>query len=449
MGANWREDFDHTAVRGSTDVPTQRKAGPWCAEEDTPMDAADEAASTPGQARAYLDAASTEPLHPAARTVLLAATDEGWADPARLYAEARRAGLMLDNARAVVAECLGARPEEVVFTTSGTQAIHLGVLGITAGRRRVGRHVVHSAVEHTAVLQAAEHAVHGDQRQVSSAPVDRYGRVDADELVSAVRPDTALVCLQAANHEVGTLQPVAEVAELLSAAGRRGEAGAVPLLVDAAQTVGRLPPPDGWSALAASAHKWGGPAGVGVLAIRRGTRYRSPLPADQRHHAARSPATVPGFDNVPGVLAAAAALVARTEEADDLDARHRTWVAEMRERIPALVPDTEVIGHPEERLAHLVTFSCLYVDGEALLGELDRAGVAVSSGSSCAAGAVEPSHVLAAMGVLTHGNVRVSLGRSSSEADVQHLLDVLPGAVQRVRAMLGATRLGGPGVSRA
>jgi cysteine desulfurase len=376
----------------------------------------------------YFDAASTEPLHPAAREVLLAALDDGWADPARLYGGARRARLLLDNAREVVASLVGARTDEVSFTTSGTQAVHLAVLGTTLGRRRVGNRLVVSAVEHSSVLFAAEaHQRAGGD--VTHVPVDRAGRVDADVFADLLTDDTALACLQAANHEVGTVQPVDDVAASCAARG-------IPLLVDAAQVVGRLPVPKPWTLLAASAHKWGGPAGVGVLAIRRGTRWRLPTPHDER-----GSGRVPGFEDVPAALAAAAALRARSEEAETLAITHHDLIERIRAQVPLLVPDVEVVGHPTERLPHLVTFSCLYVDGEALLTELDREGFAVSSGSSCTASTLRPSHVLAAMGVLTHGNVRVSLTRTTSSAEVDRFLDVLPGVVERVRATAGVDRL--------
>ncbi|MGV9263686.1 aminotransferase class V-fold PLP-dependent enzyme [Kitasatospora sp. NPDC003701] len=371
----------------------------------------------------YFDVASTAPLHPVARQALTAALDEGWADPARLYRAGRQARMLLDAARETVAEVLGARADEISFTAGGTQAVQLGMLGALAGHRRRGAHLVHSAVEHSSVLHTAERHGVASGGEVTAVPVDRYGRVDAQEFAAALRPDTALAVLQSANHEVGTVQPVAEVA------GLRGD---VPLLVDAAQSAGRMDVPGGWSLLTASAHKWGGPAGVGVLAVRKGVRYSSPLPADEREGG-----RVPGFVNVPAIVAAAASLRAVRAEAERENARLHALVERIRARVPRSVPEVEVVGDPVRRLPHLVTFSCLYVDGEVLLTELDRAGFAVSSGSSCTSSTLTPSHVLAAMGVLTEGNVRVSLPFGAAEADVERFLAVLPEVVARVRAPLG------------
>jgi cysteine desulfurase len=367
----------------------------------------------------YFDAASGVPLHPAAREALLAALDEGWADPAKLYGAARRSRLLLDAARETVATTLGVRPDEVTFCASGTQAAHLAVLGTLAARTRVGTRVVHSAVEHSAVLQAAG-------PDAVSVPVSREGVADVPGYATALAAGgVALAALQSANHEVGTVQPVAEVAELCAAAG-------VPLYVDAAQTAGRMPLPAGWSVASASAHKWGGPPGVGVLLVRKGTRFRPPGPADERESG-----RAPGFENVPAIVAAAAALRAAAAEAPAEDARLRPLVDRIRTRVPRTVPDVEVVGHPTDRLPHLVTFSCLYVDGEALLTELDRRGFAVSSGSSCTSSTLRPSHVLEAMGVLTHGNIRISLHRGTTGSDVDDLLDVLPGVVGDIRKAAG------------
>lgn len=374
----------------------------------------------------YLDAASSAPLHPAGRRALLTALDQGWADPSRAYRDARAARLLLDAARETVAGVIGARRDEVSFTGSGTHAVHLGIAGLARGRARAGRRVVASAVEHSSAL----HAVRAlPDAEVALAGVDGLGRVDLDAFVDAARREggAALAVLQSANHEVGTRQPVAAVADLLDG---------VPLLVDAAQSVGREDLPPGWSVLTASAHKWGGPSGVGVLAVRTGVRWRSPSPDDPRESG-----RVPGFVAVPAVVAAAAALEAVERDRRTESVRLAALVDRIRAAVPALIPDSVVHGDPVDRLPHVVTFSCLYVDGEMLLGDLDRAGFAVSSGSACVADALAPSHVLAAMGALTQGNVRVSLPAGVLEADVDRFLSVLPDVVARVRSTLGAEQL--------
>ncbi|MFC7494784.1 MULTISPECIES: cysteine desulfurase family protein [unclassified Nocardioides] len=357
------------------------------------------------KAAAYLDSASSEPLHPAARETLVAAYDRGYADPRRLHGPGRDARLLLDNARAVVAECLAVRPDEVTFTSSGTDAVHRGLLGL----RRSGA-VAHSAVEHSSVAHAASWA--GDAVEL---PVDTLGRVDP----TAVPPDAGVVAVQSANHEVGTLQPLSALT------------AATPLFVDACASMGRLPLPDRWDAVAGSAHKWGGPAGVGVLVVRKGARWVNPFPGDDRIDERAG-----GFENVPAALAAAAALRAVVEERDELNARQFALVDRIR-AAAAQVPDVEVVGDPVDRLPHLVTFSCLYVDGEALVTELDKRGYGVASGSACTASTLTPSRVLEAMGVLTHGNVRVSLTRDTTEADVDGFLAALPEVVRDIRAEAG------------
>ena len=366
--------------------------------------------------RVNFDAASGLALHPAGREALLAALEEGWADPGRLYASGRRARQLLDGARASVARSLSCRPDEVTFTPNGTTALYGGVRGLAASR--ASRRVVHSAVEHSAVLHAAA------ELDPVPVPVDRLGRVAVPAFEEALAPGAAVACLIAASHEVGTVQPVDEVASACAAAG-------VPLLVDAAQVVGRGPVPAGWSALAASARKWGGPPGVGVLAVRTGVRFQAGWPEDE-HELGRSPGSV----SLPSVLAAAVALEATLAESAAEDARLRPLVDRIR-AVAGSLPDVEVAGDPVGRLPHLVTFSCLYLDGEQLVRAFDELGFEVSSGSSCTSSTLEPSHVLVAMGVLTHGNVRVSLSRTSTEDDVERFCAALPEVVARLRAEAG------------
>jgi len=366
----------------------------------------------------YFDAAAAAPLHPAAREALIASLTDGWADPEKLYTQARRARQLLDAARGATAEVVGVRPDEVFFCASGTVACRLAVLGTLRARRRAGATLIHSSVEHSAVLGAAQSHVESGGTALP-IPVDRLGRVDLTEFAATLAtPGVAAAALMSANHEVGTAQPV-------EAAARLCAGSAVPLYVDAAQSLGRMPIPPGWSVLTGSAHKWGGPAGVGVLAVRLGepwaARWTPPGPEE-------------GSPALPAIVAAAASLRAAAAEADAEAARLRPLVARIRATVAATVPDVEVVGDPDDRLPNLVTFSCLYVDGEALLHELDRRGFAVSSGSSCTASTLRPSHVLEAMGVLSHGNVRVSLHRESTEEEVDRFLAELPGVVAELRA---------------
>lgn len=369
-----------------------------------------------GPAYRYLDAGSSEPLAPAARQVLVSALEVGYADPLRLHGPARKGRLLLDNAREAVAGCLGVRPDEVSFTSSGTQAVHLGVLGLLLGRKRTSRRLLLSAVEHSSVFGAARWWEEYAGGSSTVLPVDEHGRIDPATVRDAAQEPTGTVAVQLANPEVGTVQPVAEIG--LDA----------PLFVDACAAGARLPLPPGWSAAALSAHKWGGPAGVGVLLVRKGARWRPPFPTDDRVDP-----RVSGFENVPAALAAAAALQVRLAERDELNRRHAAMAERLRSAV-ASIPDVELHGHPQERLPHLVSFSCLYVDGEALVTELDRRGFSVASGSACTASALEPSHVLVAMGALTHGNARVTLGPATTEAEVEALARQLPGVVDELRS---------------
>ncbi|WP_408612266.1 cysteine desulfurase family protein [Glycomyces dulcitolivorans] len=367
----------------------------------------------------YFDGATAQPVHPAARDAYAAALSEGWAGPGRLYTLGRRSRMLLEAARQSAAASLGVSADEVTFTSSGTQAVHAGVLGVIAARSEPGP-LVHSAVEHSAVLHAAQwHEARGGA--VAVVPVDRLGRVDPDPLAGVEGGDGASVLVvQSANHEVGTRQPVAGIA-----AGTD-----VPLVVDAAASLPWEPVPAGWSVLAASARKWGGLSGAGLLVVRKGVRWRNPFPGEDS-----SIREAIGEIDVPAAVAAAASLRAVVAEREELSKRMRALTERIREHIASQIPEVELPGDPVDRLPHIVTFSCLGVDGEVLLTELNRAGFAVSSGSACASTRLRPSHVLQAMGVLSHGNVRVSLHRESTEDEVERFLEVLPGIVESIRRL--------------
>ncbi len=372
----------------------------------------------------YLDAAAGLPWHPVAAEAMQAALADGWADPARLAGPGRRSAVLLDAARAAMAAEFGIQPDELILLSSGAHALQLAVLGSLAGRHRAGRTLVHSAVEHSTVLKAARwHAERGGT--VAVVPVDGTGRVAADRFLAAANaPGVATAVLQAANHEVGTRQPVAEVA-----AGLAGTA--VPLVVDASQQLVCGEPPASAPIFTADPRLWGGPAGVGLLVVRRGTRWLPPFPVDETESGRGL-----GVPNVPAVVAAAAALRATRADRALHAERLAGYVEQLRHRIPQAVPDALVLGpdRAADRLPQLLTFSCPYLDGEALLTALDRHGFAVSSGSSCTSDSLTPSHVLVAMGALSTGNVRLSLHAGVGQADIDRFLGVLPAAVAEVRA---------------
>ncbi|WP_250444395.1 aminotransferase class V-fold PLP-dependent enzyme [Actinotalea sp. C106] len=395
--------------------------------------------------RTYLDAGGRAPLHPAGLAAQAAAFDDGWADPRRLHAEGRRARMLLDAAREVLAEGLACRPEEVHLGPSHTVALQHGLLGIARGRRRAGSSVVLSAVERAALHAGAQLVAerHGswtrparpghDKDEEAPArpgpvPVDRLGRVDVAAWRAAVGlPGVALAVLQHANGEVGTVQPLAAAYDATQSAG-------VPLLVDAGSSVGHQEIPPAWDAVVADAGDWGAPTPLGVLAVRTRVRMAPDWPEDEDRW-------FPGGVSVPAALGAAAALRATLADREEADLHRRRLVGRLRDEVAHRVPDVDVVGDPEDRLPHVVTFSCLYVDGEALVTELDRRGFAVGSGSACTSSSLEPSHVLAAMGALTHGNVRVTLPREVPEAEVDRFADELPEAVAQVRRALGVQGL--------
>jgi cysteine desulfurase len=373
----------------------------------------------------FLDSSSGEPMLADARQAWLDAQQAGWGDPVRLHRPGRLAAQAMDQAREVVAAAVGARPDEVIFTASGVHASQAAVLGLALGRRRVGSRIVTTAIDHSSVLAAAAAAgVH------QAVDVDHEGHVDLDQWSAAVgSAGVAAACMQVANHEVGTLQPYVEAAEIC----RRAE---VPLVVDATAALGRIDLSDAgaWSVLTGWAGAFGGPASVGILVIKKNARWRAPYPTDD-YQGGRWP----GMPDVPAIYAAAVALDCWLRDSRAVAGRQHNLIDELRAGIAQHVPDVDVAGDPVHRVPHLLTFSALYVDGETLTLELDKAGFAVASGSACSASSEHPSHVLAAMGALTHGNVRVGLTWTTTAAEISRLLAVLPPIVAGIRATVEAS----------
>ncbi len=369
--------------------------------------------------RHYLDHASTSPTRPEAVEALVACLRGPAADPARIHTEGHAARVAVEGAREQVAALLGARSREVVFTSGATEAIAAAVWG--AAER--GGHQVVPTVEHSAVRKAAARSL------MTTVGVDGQGRVDPAAVLAAVRPDTALVHVQWGNHEVGTLQPVGEV---VAACRERG----VLVHVDAAQAAGHVPiafDDLGADLMSVSAHKMGGPPGVGALLVRRGLRLRPLLVGGDQERARRA-----GFENVPAIVgwgAASDALAAGDRaRLRDEQGRARRLTDRLLDGVGRL-PGVAVYGDPVGRLPHLVCLGTEGVEPQAVLLGLDQAGIAAHSGSACASEDLEPSPVLAAMGIDAHHSLRVSVGWSSTDADVDAFLDALPRVLGRLRAL--------------
>ncbi|MBK8469616.1 MAG: aminotransferase class V-fold PLP-dependent enzyme [Actinomycetales bacterium] len=363
---------------------------------------------------------------------MAAAWESGWADPRRLHAEGRRASRLLDDARAALADGLGVRPQELSFTPGGPAALRLGLTGLQYAARRTGARLVTSAVEHSAILHDGRYAAGqaGDPLRHAEVEVDALARVDLDAWAEALAvPGTAVAALAAANGEVGTRQPLAAAHEQCR---RRG----IPLMVDALATLGRDPVPTEFDVLAGDARSWGGPSGVGVLIVPARTRWRRDAPPSELEAGRVDIEPV-----LPLVLGAAEAW---RQQADtwQRDARQAHALIERVRVAVAAIADSDLPGDPDDRLPHVLTCSFLLADGEALVTELDRRGFAVASGSACTASTLEPSHVLAAMGALTHGNIRLTLPLQAvypgvdRSADVEDFAAALPDAVAAVRAQL-------------
>ena len=381
--------------------------------------------------RIYLDHASSWPLRPEARQAWVDAAAVAWSDPARAHREGRAARDLLDRATVTTAAAIGGDERGLVWTSGGTEAVHLAVLGSARAAERRGdrrRHLVCSAVEHSSVLRACERLRDEHGYDLDVVGVDASGVVDPDEVAARLRPDTLAVHVQHANHEVGAVQPTHDIAQ----ACRRH--GAV-LHVDACQTVGQMGvtlDQVGADLLSASAAKFGGPRGSGFLAIGPHGRVHAMLEGDERQRRRRA-----GLEDVPGIAATAVALeVARANLQSEHSSRELLR-RHLRRRLPEAVEDVQVHGPLADAHPGIVAVSALYVDGEALVSALDEAGYAVHSGSSCASTSGQPSHVLVAMEALTHGHVRVSLGPELTTADLDRFVDVYAENVGRLRRTSG------------
>jgi cysteine desulfurase len=364
--------------------------------------------------RAYLDHASTAPLRPIAREAMLPFLTDSFGDPGRLHAEGRVTRVALEEARAQVAGFFDARAREVVFTSSGTEAVNTAVFGALA--RRPG-HVVTTAVEHSSVREAVARGA----ESVTVAGVDRRGRFSVPDVVDAVRPDTTLVSVQFANHEVGTVQPAAEVCAALRESN-------VLVHVDACAAAGHVPV---WfhaldaDLCSVTAHKFGGPVGAAALLVRRGLRLPQFVVGGAQERARRG-----GIENVPAWIGMGAACAAV-----DIESESAAQRALIERAASATVAVSDVERYGDGSLPNLLCLGIGGVEAEPVLLALDQHGVAVHSGSSCSSETLEPSPVLQAMGVDGERSLRVSVGWSTTSEDVDRFVEVFPGIVERLRGL--------------
>jgi cysteine desulfurase len=376
----------------------------------------------------YLDHAATTPVDPVVVEAMLPYFTEKFGNPSSIYAPAREARKALDWARGTVAEILGASPAEVIFTSGGTESDNLALKGVAFANRHKGNHIITSQVEHHAILHTCEYLEKRFGYRITYLPVDQYGTVDLDALQKALTPDTILVSIMYANNEVGTIQPIQEISRIVKAQGVLFHTDAVQAGGSLDLNVDKL----GVDMLSLSAHKFYGPKGVGVFYVRKGTTYWPQQQGGGQERGRRA-----GTENTAGIVGLATALKLAYDRLDS----HNAHSSRLRDKLIqgiSRIPGAYLTGHPTNRLPNNASFVFDYVEGESILLSLDMLGIGASSGSACTSASLEPSHVLKAMGVpieRAHGSLRLTTGKDNSEEDIDRVVEVLPGIIQRLRAM--------------
>jgi cysteine desulfurase len=376
----------------------------------------------------YLDYAATTPVLPEAKEAMFGALDADFGNPSSVHASGRRARELVEIAREKVAAAIGASPFEIVFTGGGTEADNLALKGVASKQRAHGNHLIVSSIEHHAVLDCADHLTK-EGFEVTHVPVTPAGLVDPDAVAASIRPGTVLVSVMKVNNEIGTIQPIAEIAYAVRRANRN-----TLVHTDAVQALGNIDVDvSSWDVdLAAfAAHKVGGPKGVGALFVRSGVAVEALVHGGGQERGLRS-----GTLNVPGIAGFGAAAEIAAKEIQQKADTLRVLRERLHEGIKRAVPDVVVNGDLDHRVAGNLNVCIPKADGEILLLLLDQAGIACSAGSACTSGALDPSHVLVALGLpatLASSSLRFSLGRESTQADVDAVIAALPDAVERAR----------------
>lgn len=378
--------------------------------------------------RIYLDNAATTRVRPEAVQAALPIMTEIYGNPSSIHSFGREAKKALEKARCQVAAAIGAKKEEIYFTAGGSESDNWALKGVAHILSSKGKHIITTAIEHHAILHTCA-ALEKEGFTVTYLPVDEYGRVTAEQVEKALTPETILVSVMMANNEIGTVEPIAEI-------GAVCKAHKVLFHTDAVQAVGHLPidvKAMNIDLLSLSGHKFYAPKGTGALYIRTGVRLQNLIEGGAQERSRRA-----GTENLPAIVGMGAAIELITAEMPEETPRMTALRDKLIRGILDAIPESRLNGHPTQRLPGNVNISVRYIEGESLLLSLDMAGIAASSGSACTSGSLDPSHVLLAIGLpheIAHGSLRFSLGRETTEEQIDYVLEQLPKIVERLRAM--------------
>jgi cysteine desulfurase len=376
----------------------------------------------------YMDHSATTYVRKEVLDAMVPYFTDHFGNPSSIYHIAGVSRKAIDTARAQVAKALGAGPEEIYFTSGGSESDNWAIKGIASANVKKGNHIITTKIEHHAVLHTCQF-LEKNGFTVTYLPVDKYGLVDPAELERAITNQTILISIMYANNEIGTIEPIAE----LGAIARKHK---IPFHTDAVQAIGNVPidvNTQNIDLLSLSAHKFYGPKGVGVLYIRKGTKIDNLIHGGGQERRRRA-----GTENIAGIIGCGKAIELATADIEGHNKRIRTLRDRLLQGIQAAIPDTHLNGHPEKRLPGNINISFEFIEGESMLLWLDDEGICASTGSACTSGSLEPSHVLLATGLpveISHGSLRLTLGNVNTDADVDFVLEVLPKVVSRLREM--------------
>lgn len=378
--------------------------------------------------RIYLDNAATTAMHEQVLEKMLPYFRSHYGNPSSIYATGRDARKAVEEARRKVANAINATPAEVFFTSGGTESDNWAIKGYATAHANRGKHLISTAIEHHAVLNTLE-ALERDGFEVSFVPVDEHGLVNPEDIQKAIRKDTILISVMAANNEIGTIQPIPEI-------GRIAREHGIAFHTDAVQAVGAIPVAvDSWQVdlLSLSAHKFHGPKGVGALYVRKGLRLNPLIHGGAQERNRRA-----GTENLAGIVGLGAAIELATAQLEEKAGQIAALRDDLIDGIMSAVPEVRLNGHPTLRLPNNVNVSVKYVEGEALLLRLDLQGIAASSGSACTSGSLDPSHVLLAIGLpheIAHGSLRLTLSQETTQEEINAVKTELPRIINNLRAM--------------